>query len=151
MGELTKLAEAQSLTDQQLRFVQAVLNGKTNAEALREAGYSQSLLPAHVLRSAAVQAAIKAGCDARLTGDLYLKAINALDALLESGPAATRFAAAKLVIEQRKAAEEDGAKPLSGMTEDELQGVIDRAKERLSAGMIDVTPGNGAHQDEPQP
>lgn len=148
MGDLAKLPEGQALTEQQAVFVTVMLAGGSGEEARDQAGYSPTTLPQHVLRSATVQAALKAGCDAKLKGELRVKAIQTLETLMDSGPAATKFNAAKLILEHGDAAAGDSGKPLQAMTEEELMGVIERAQAAVDEGrearMLDVTPKNGA-------
>jgi hypothetical protein len=94
-----------------------------------------------------VQRALEAGCDAKLKGELRLKALKTLDELLDkSTPAATRFQAAKWIAERSETDKKDGDKPLAEMDEAELMAVIERAKQAKDAAMIDVTPKNGAHR-----
>ena len=70
------------------------------------------------------------------------------DLLSEDTPAATRFNAAKWVLEYDQEVADGEDKPLSEMTEAELRGVIERAQvaveEHRTARIIDVTPENGA-------
>lgn len=141
MNALAKREAMEALNDQQRKFVDAIVSGASNEEAVKLAGYADTTYPAHVLRGTAVQAAISAWCDAQLNGELKQLAVVALkDLLKEKTPAATRFAAAKLVLIETKPDERKGDKPLTEMSIDELEELI----RRQEASLKDVTPSNGA-------
>lgn len=133
------------LTEKQAILVAELLKGTPTEEAMALAGYSDATSSQIALSSKAVQDALTAGCDAKLRGELRLKAIRALDELVTSGPAATRFQAAKLILEEGKDDSLDGKKPLSKMTEAELEAVVeDAARKALQLQSIDVEPKTGA-------
>lgn len=140
------VAAGPQLTDMQARFVEAVLAGSSGKEAAELAGYSEATNLAALWGSPSVQAALDIGCRARMKGELRAKALKALDDMLTltTTPAATRFQAAKLVIEQTDAQPGEADKPLTSMTEAELQAFVDKAQKALEGRLIDVTPGNGA-------
>jgi hypothetical protein len=124
-----------------------LLSGADPEAAKKAADYAETIHHSQVLASAAVQAAIRAGCDADLNGELRVKALKAMERLLGDGtPPATRFNAAKFILERGDASRRDGDKPLGEMTEAELTAVIDGAKKKLEAGLVNVTPDNGAHR-----
>lgn len=137
--ELAKVTEGEGATEQQSRFVEALLGGAEPEEAKRLAAYSDSTPISSILRGKMVQNAIQAGCDARMRGDLRVKALKTLENLLNDGPAATKLGAAKLVLEWGEG-EEGGDKPLTEMTLEELEAVV----RRKEAELRDVTPDNGA-------
>ena len=149
MGLLARLPEAAPLTDQQRRFVDALLEGKTEKESLQIADYAQTTCAAAILRSKSVQIALRAGREAQIRGELASSALTALrDLIGPQTPAATRFQAVKWVLDYDKANDQAGDKPLAEMTEAELMAVIERTQaviaEAQEGRMIDVTPHNGA-------
>jgi hypothetical protein len=77
-----------------------------------------------------------------LQGELRVKAIRTLEALLDAGPAATRFNAAKLVLEWGDEAGDGDEKGLGQMSLAELEELV----RRKEADLKRVAPGNGAHQ-----
>jgi hypothetical protein len=151
MGQEVRIREAQPLTDQQAIFVAAILEGVEPEEAKKAAGYSSTTPPAVILSGKAVQKAIRDGCDGELSGTLRVKAMQRLRDLItnDKTPHATAFNAAKFIIERGDEDAKPGDKPLSEMTEEELVAVIDRLEEAKAARLIDVTPGNGAHPQQP--
>lgn len=145
MGELVRV---DALTEKQQAVVDALMAGMEVRDAMTLAGYAESVNPAQVVGSRAVQRAIEASCDAKLRGELRAKALKTMEELLSaSTPAATRFQAAKFIAEQTRPADGDD-KPLSEMTPDELEAVVRRCQAVIAEGqqpvMIDVTPKNGA-------
>jgi phage terminase small subunit len=138
-----------ALTEQQRLFVEALIVGKNSQQAVEYANYDKTVHPSQVMASEAVQKAIQAACNAQLRGELRVKALQTMEALLgEKTPAATRFQAAKFVLEQGQAGGAGDEKPLSEMTEDELMAVIERAQATVAEAhkprIIDITPDNGA-------
>jgi phage terminase small subunit len=138
---MTAIAKIESpeLDERQARFVALLLKDVPEDEAAKQAGYSETTPAATVLAGKAVQAALSRGCAGRLA-QLKLKAVRTLDALLSDGPAATKFNAAKLVLEYGD--DEDGGeqKPLTELSIAELEELVRRKEAQLR----DVTPSNGA-------
>lgn len=153
MGVLAKIEEARSLNEKQRAFVEALLKpGATNQSALEAAGYSEATSAATILASTAVQAALRAGRRAIIRGELGGDALDAMrDMLKPTTPAATRFQAAKWVLEHGEEGQADGDKPLSEMSAEELMDFVRKAEAELAeakaARFIDVTPNNGAQRD----
>lgn len=150
MTVLARIEEGQQLNEMQRAFVDCLLTGGSNSDAMAAAGYADSLHWSQILRSEAVQAALKAGRKAIIRGELGTDALKAMrDLLKPETPAATRFNAAKWVLEHDADAA-DGEKPLAEMTPSELEAFIQRASasinEAKDARMIDVTPDNGAQR-----
>jgi hypothetical protein len=155
MGELVATEAAGSgargadgLTGMQRAFVAAMIQGEDPEDAKRMAGYAESVNSSAILASEVVAQAIIAATIIGMKG-LKLKALRAMEDLLESGTAAnTRFNAAKFVLEYGEGDGSEGDKPLSEMTESQLLAVVEKAKKAVagadSARIIDVTPGNGA-------
>lgn len=139
MNALTTQPEGPALTERQAKFVKALLEGTDEASALELAGYSETVSVAEVLRSGAVQRALSIGIDAKMSGPMKLKAMRAIDQMLDGGNATVRFQAAKLVLDW--GAEDAGhGRPLSELTIEELEQIV-RQKE---AELKRVTPDNGA-------
>lgn len=139
----------ESLNPMQERFVREVLAGKTEKVAHRLAGYAPGVPPWHILRSQAVQAALKAGRAAIIQGDLTNSAMKAIKELLgPKTPAATRLATAKWIVERGEGQADDDSIPLHQMTPDQLTRFMARAQKVIDEGgerpIIDVTPENGA-------
>lgn len=100
-------------------------------------------------RSEAVQAAAKARRAARIKVSLAQKALVAIEDLVTSPktPAATRFSAAKWILEQaghREGQDGTGDKPIAEMTEGELLAFVQRTERAIAEGgkppVIKVTP-----------
>lgn len=139
VSAMNDLVVRDGLTEKQRAFVDAILGGASNREAVAIAGYGEGTDPAQVLASVGVQRALEAGCKAVIRGELRPLALKALRELLVDGPAATRYQAARLVLEQAEDVHGD-EKPLSEMTISELEAVIERKERQLKV----VTPDNGA-------
>ena len=141
------------MNDRQKRLVEAVRSGLSIDEAGEVAGYEDPGNLALATRSPLVQAELKAIRQTQIKAKLAQKAMKAIENLIDSEgtPAATRFSAAKWVLEQaghtNSQAEVDD-KPLHEMTEKELLAFMAKAeraiKEGGSAPIINVTPDNGA-------
>lgn len=148
MGQLAKLGEFQALTEMQQKLVRALIEEKPVDEAMAFAGYSDTAPAITIVGSAAVQRAIQAACDAELGGVVRIKALRAMKSMLgDDTPAATRFQAAKWVLERGQDDDQGDDKPMSAMTADELAQLVDRLeRERTerNAQIKDVTPRNGA-------
>lgn len=135
----------EALNDQQRTFVEEYVKTGDGEAAKAAAGYSETSSVNIIMAGSAVQSAISAWCDAQLNGELKHMALEALrDLLKEKTPAATRFAAAKLVLVETKPDERKGDKPLTEMSIEELEELIRRQEAQLK----DVTPSNGAHQPQ---
>ena len=144
---------ARQLDDRQKRLVEALLIGKTDQVAWEEAGYRDRHAFANALRSLGVQAALLEARRALIGGSMAAKAMACIEGLItnEKTPSATRFAAAKWVMEQagHTTSLDDGKdKPLHEMTEAELAAFMQRAQAVVDAGgghpVIAITPDNGA-------
>lgn len=147
MTALAKV-EGPSLTEQQARFVEAMLEGHEPSKAVKLAGYGEKATANIVLASEAVQRALDMGCERELRKLLPL-AIKRLKTLVSSDktPSATALNAAKLIVERCDDSDsQDGSKPLAEMSLEELESLI-RQKE---AALKDVTPGNGVHREGSQ-
>lgn len=141
MNAITTISEGPALTQQQARFVEELLNGTKPDEARDIAGYSRATHPNVILASPTVAKAIEIACESRMRGDLRVKAIIALDKLLnDDAPSATRFNAAKLILEHGANQPGIAQKPATEMTIDELEAFVRQKQDELK----DVTPSNGA-------
>lgn len=127
------------LDDRQRVFVSLVMEGVEPEEARKQAGYSDATPARLILAGKAIQSALDAHCAGMLRGELKLKALSTLRELMASGPAATRFNAAKLVLEQTDDSQAD-ERTLTEMSIAELEALV----ERKQAELKDVTPNNGA-------
>jgi hypothetical protein len=144
-AELVKLPEVAALTDMQLRFVMALISGDDETSARDKAGYAVSVHPSMVAASPSVQRAIRAAVNAELRGPLKLKAMRTLNELLApSSPAATRFNAAKLILEHGEDGDKGDARPMTERSVEELEAMITELEGARNARLKDVTPSNGA-------
>lgn len=142
------LKGSDGLSERQLAYVKAILAGKSEEQALKVAGYTDGNISGGPGRSLAVRGALAAGRTALIRGELSSHALKAMRELLRpSTAAATRFAAAKWILEHGEDAAAD-EKPVHLMSESELIGFMQRAQAVLDEGgqppVIDVTPTNGA-------
>lgn len=149
MSQDVTVSEPGGLSDMQERLVTAILGGASNAEAFERAGYSDTTKTRVILRSPAVQNALRIGRAAIIQGELSNDALKAMRELLESKtPAATRFATAKWVLEHGQAEGDDDGTPLHEMTPAQLQRFMARAQAVIDEGgeppIINVTPSDGA-------
>jgi hypothetical protein len=151
--DMTRAVATKELTEMQAEFVQAILAGNPIPVAAKLAGYAEERGGHQAISSPAVQAALQQGRENRLKHVLSAKAMATMDGLLDDKtPAATRFAAAKWVLESAghgsKDADEGKDKPIHEMTEAELMRFMARAQavveEGRDAPIIVVTPDNGA-------
>lgn len=129
------------LTEAQERLIDA-LDGEAFAQqgvAGLPQGYEDAQKIGRATRSEPVQAELLARRSAKLRTTLAAKALQTIENLLESEktPAATRFSAAKWVLEQAGHGDhQDGGKdkPLHEMSEAELVAFMDRAQKVIDAG-----------------
>lgn len=146
MNEIVEAKGSVKLTDRQNRLVEAVAIGLDNESAFLteqeladKAGYGNALELHAALRSEAVQAELKAIRASRIKATLAQKALKAMENLITSDktPAATRYTAAKWVLEQagHKDAQADlQDKPLNEMSEAELGAFIARSQKVIDDG-----------------
>lgn len=142
--------KAQSgFTDAQSDLIEAL-----ESHGLAEhAGYEDCLKNRQIGRSEAVQVELLSVRRSRLRGDLASKALTAMEKLVtdDKTPAATRFSAAKWILEQAghtDQADDGRDKPLAEMTEAELRAFLIKAEATVAAGgsapIITITPNDGA-------
>ena len=132
---MTQLAKVDQLNEMQRSFVELVVQGVPPDEAKARAGYAETTPTVGILRSRLVKNAIREGCDAMLRGELRGLAVKTLKDLMISGPAATRFNAAKLVLELEDP-EAGAEEALSAMRIEDLEALIARKEAELK----NVTP-----------
>lgn len=149
MARAVALAGQDGLSEMQSAYVRAILNNMSEEQALEAGGYSAGNIRGGPGRSDLVKLALKAGREAIIRGELSQSALNAMrDMLKPSTPAATRFGAAKWILEHGDGEQASDDKPIHLMTQAELEGFMARAQavmnEGGSAPIIDVTPNNGA-------
>lgn len=131
------------LTDQECVLVAGIASGMPIKEAARQASYPDNAPIYRIVRGLMVRNAIKEAREALLLGDIASTALETMTELMgKTMPAATRFAAAKWVLEGTglgPAAEQPGKgdKPLNEMSNAELakfladaQRVMDQGGER---------------------
>lgn len=136
---MTQDVVGRGLTEPQAKLVDAISSGSSKDEAQHIAGYVTEGNLAQAMRSEAVQAELKARRSAQISGVLAQKALKTLENLIddERTPAATRFSAAKWLLEQSGHTADQGGmtdKPLAEMTEAELSAFIQRAQQAVDAG-----------------
>lgn len=151
MSSMVPVTQGGGLNERQRLYVDAIVSGLSDSEALKVAGYPSAARSDHVRASPAVQAAIRAGHRGYIAGELSTKARKTMEGLLaDTVPAATRFAAAKWVLEQGEGQDDDDATPLHQMTAPQLEAFMARAQAVIDGGgehpVIDVTPDNGAQR-----
>ena len=142
--DLARVTEGRGLSPQQAAFVERVLAGDDPESAKSAAGYSDTTRSSEILASESVQTALRAGRRAVIAGELGTLAVNAIRDLLKEGTAAaTRFAAARYVLDQADQQDRDGEKPMSEMTPTELAAFIDKLEKRMEAAkIVTVTPND---------
>lgn len=143
-----------TLTDTQEKLIEAICSGVDSADIPDVvAGYGNAANRAKAMRSEAVQAELKARRAAQIKGTLAHKALKAMEYLVtnEKTPAATRFSAAKWVLEQAghiTGQDDQADKPLAEMSEAELAAFMRKAERTIAEGgkapLIRVTPDDGA-------
>jgi hypothetical protein len=144
MGQEVTRNGGHELSEQQARFVAALLDGAEVEDAKAQAGYSQGTPTVGILAGKLVQNAISAAVDGRMRGDLKLKAMKTLEKIMDGNSAQAALGAAKIVLEYGADADQGDDKPLTEMTSGELAALIDKLEAEKSTRAIDVTPGNGA-------
>lgn len=132
------------LSDQQRKFVEAIMAGRTEEEAKLEAGYADSTPIVGILRGKLVENAISAFVDGELKGRLKLKALRTLESLMDGKSAQVALGAAKIVFEHGQDDSQGEDKPLSEMSREDLEAMIDQLEAEKAARAKDVTPNNGA-------
>lgn len=143
------------LTAEQAALIEALSGDGVPAdqELMQTAGYDNAQKLGSALASPAVVAELKTRRKSRIGTTLAAKALRAMEQLIESDktPAATRFSAARWMLEQagHGSQVDDGRdKPLHEMSEAELLAFMEKAQRVVEAGgsppIITVTPGDGA-------
>lgn len=149
---MNDMTTGRHLTERQEAIVEALLQGKTIPEAGRVAGYAHSSGAYQAVSSNAVQNELRARRRKILRLEGAGEATRTMIELLgKDNPASVRFQAAKFIlIQDGIAAEGEGLndKPLGEMTEAELEGVVDRLKERAGrAAQPPIRQAAGSHRD----
>lgn len=148
----TRTLDAEGLTPQQLSLVEAVATQGSLALAWEAAGYSSQLTAMRAMRSLKVQEALKERRTAALRADVASEALETMKALLKAPtPPATRFSAAKWVLEQSghgSKEADDRDVPLHEMSDAQLHRFLEKAQQAANAGfpgpIITITPDSGA-------
>lgn len=156
-GPRGRFTSGTELTEQQISFIEAVVNGKAHTVAAVEAGYCDSRAGWRLLRNPAVAAAIKERQTALLSGDLSGVALSTLRSVMldETAPAAARVSAAKWTLEaaghglaaalgSARLGLDVADKPLSALSLSELEAMAEQAAasvesiKRASGSVLDV-------------
>ena len=152
--ESGKFVGSHGLTSKQADFVRFyVLNGMTQTDAARAAGYGQPASRAvELVRNDNVMAVIRAEQARFLGGDLTNKALKVLDHVLSDTDASARVRvdAAKVVLDRAGFAprtsqnlDSESKKDITDMSQAELEAFIRRGQEALdnaSYPIVDITP-----------
>jgi hypothetical protein len=158
-GAVAKQSD-RSLTEMQLVFINYLVEGLTQTEAARLAGYSHPSEQAwHLVRHPRIQDELQVRRQARIVSRTVGLALAAMDAALEDPKAShtAKFPYVKLALalgghhERVNDAKGIQNKDLSEMTPDELAQTIAEARQAradIEARMRDVTP-NDAQKDGP--
>ena len=137
------------LTESQAEFVEHFVNGSTQTEAARRAGYSSPASEAwRLLRLSHVQDAIEAGFRLAISIEGAQLAWRTMSGLMEdaSTPAQVQFQAARWVLEAagiglapraRGEASFQSAKPLQEMTHGELETFISEGRAALVSRAVE--------------
>ena len=153
IGRVEEPGAIAGLTDRQARFVEGILSGMDDCDALEAAGYSPASGIGSVAASEPVQNALKSARQTKIRGSLAAKALKRIEALItdDRTPAATALAASKWVLENaghNSQAEDGQHRPVAEMSEPELEAFIRRAQSVIDQGgerpVIVITPNSGA-------
>lgn len=139
-----------SPNEAQEALIDAISSGCDEADLpdVVKLGYGSAQKLGRAVASEPVQAALKTRRVARIKGSLAQKALQTMESLLADGtPAATRFGAAKWILEQAGHTAEAGEgkdKPLAEMSEAELLAFMAKMEKIVAEGgnapLIKVTP-----------
>lgn len=132
------------LSDQQRKFVEAIMSGSTEEEAKKIAAYADTTPIVSILRGKLVENAISAFVDGEMKGRLKLKALKTLETLMDGKSAQVALGAAKIVFDYAKDDDQGDDRPLSERPTTELEAMIEQLEREREARMKDVTPKNGA-------
>lgn len=132
------------LSDQQRKFVEAIMAGSTEEEAKAAAGYADTTPIVSILRGKLVENAISAFVDGEMKGRLKLKALKTLETLMDGKSAQVALGAAKIVFDYTRDDEGSDDRPLSERSTAELEAMIDQLEGEKAGRAKDVTPKNGA-------
>lgn len=162
-GHATRNAAGQivgtrGLTEQQARFVQNTVNGLSQTDAARQAGYAEPGVAGYQLkRNPRIIAAIHAEQALVIGGDLANAALGVLrDILTGDHPAKLKLDAAKTVLDRAghiapKAGDaptgED--KPLAEMSVDELEAFIRRGRQAVEQAAAPIIENDPTPQPAP--
>lgn len=144
MGKELATATMDGLSDAQRLYVEALLDGASEAEAKAKAGYSHNTVTQSIVRGPLMERIIQSYCDAQIKGPLRLKALKAIEKLIDEGPHATRLNAAKLVLEYGKDDEKGDDRPITERSTAELEAMVEALEAERAGRAKDVTPKIGA-------